>query len=533
MIGSTIDGKYQIRKLLGEGAMGAVYEAEHTATGRRVAVKVISSADLTRDPKVVSRFQREARAAGAIDTQHITQVLDAGVDRESGLPFLAMEFMAGEDLMALIKRVGAIAPDLALRIVAQACLGMQKAHDAGVVHRDIKPHNLYLARRDAGEVIVKLLDFGIAKVKMDQANSTENAELTRTGNLLGSPLYMSPEQARGQKEIDLRSDIWSIGAVLYQALTGRTPYHHITALGQLIIAICSESPPPVQDFAPWVSPEIAAIVHRCLQQDPGRRFQSAAEMFETIRPLIPYGWGIHQDHLVSLHDSVRNQAAPRRPQSIPPPRMSSGSYPGLSPVPAATHMGASTGGALSNSHSPSQGGQPSSSSRLILWLAGTVLVAVTGAGVYFVMRPPPPEPAPQVQLSPPPTAPTTAPTAPPTAAPTVTPTAEPPSFKRVQVVILPDDASIEVEGKKELAKDGLLEISGILGTVRRVRVFNRTGETTADVVVTEAGAIPPRIQIKYGVKITPTAAPTGVAPTSATPKPPTLPGGVKTNTDEF
>src|SRR5690606_18664513 len=130
VIGSTIDGKYHISKLLGEGAMGAVYEAEHTATGRRVAVKVISSADLTKDPKVVSRFQREARAAGAIDTQHITQVLDAGVDRESGLPFLAMEFMSGEDLMALIKRVGPIAPDIALRIVAQACLGLQKAHDA-------------------------------------------------------------------------------------------------------------------------------------------------------------------------------------------------------------------------------------------------------------------------------------------------------------------------------------------------------------------------------------------------------------------
>jgi serine/threonine-protein kinase len=531
VIGSTIDGKYQIHKLLGEGAMGAVYEAEHTATGRRVAVKVISSADLTKDPKVVSRFQREARAAGAIDTQHITQVLDAGVDRESGLPFLAMEFMSGEDLMALIKRVGAIAPDIALRIVAQACLGMQKAHDAGVVHRDIKPHNLFLARRDAGEVIVKLLDFGIAKVKMDQANDTENAELTRTGNLLGSPLYMSPEQARGQKDIDLRTDLWSLGAVLYQALTGRTPYHHITALGQLIIAICSEPPPPVQDFAPWVSPEVASIVHRCLQQDPNRRFQSAAQMFEAIRPLLPYGWGIHQEQLVSLQDSVRHQAAPRMQMSMPPPGAGiSGSYPTI-PPPGALPSTATTTAALSTSQSQSV--QPQKSSGIaVVGIAAALLLVVAGTGIYFFTRPPA-EP-PQAQL-PAPTA-TAAPAVAPTATATAVAAAEPAAqaSKRVYVVIIPTDASVEVEGAKVALKDGLLEINGIPGSVKRVRVSKGTGESIADVVVTEAGALPPKIEVKIGVKTTVTAAPTGAAPAVGTAPPvPAAPPNIKTNTDEF
>ena len=196
---------------------------------------------LAQDPGLVSRFQREARAAGAIDTKHITQVLDTGIDRDSELPFMVMEFLSGQDLQQFLKKSGPIAPDLALRIVAQSCLGLQKAHEAGVVHRDIKPANLFLARSD-GEVIVKILDFGIAKVQMDQAQETESAGLTRTGNMLGSPLSMSPEQARGSKNIDHRADLWSLGAALYQALSGRTPYQHITALGELIIAICSDPP---------------------------------------------------------------------------------------------------------------------------------------------------------------------------------------------------------------------------------------------------------------------------------------------------
>ncbi|MGK4005032.1 serine/threonine-protein kinase [Sorangium sp. So ce1036] len=589
MIGSIIDGKYQIRKLLGEGAMGSVYEAEHTATGRRCAVKVISSADLTRDPKVVSRFQREARAAGAIDTQHITQVLDAGVDRGSNLPFLAMEYLAGEDVHQLIKRVGPLSPDLALRIVAQSSLGLQKAHEASVVHRDIKPHNLFLAHRDAGEILVKLLDFGIAKVKMDRANETESADLTRTGNLIGSPLYMSPEQARGQKDIDHRTDIWSLGAVLYQALTGRTPYHHITALGELIIAICSEPPPPVQEFAPWVPPEIAAIVHRCLQQDQGRRYQTAQEMFNAIRPLLPYGWGIHESVLVPLHDSVRRQSAPRLSTSLPPanqsggyaalagspanqsggyaalassPANQSGGYPALvnppelrggghpsvappaSPggaygavAPGGAHIGAATTGALTQSQ---RGAQPGASRVPVVAGAALLAVAVVG-GVYVFSRPSPapvPEPVGTEALAPaePPKEPASPP---PPVAPTATPSSEilpvaEAQPKRVHVVILPADASVEVEGKRATTRDGILEISGVPGSVHRVRVFKGKSETLADVVVTETGALPPKVEIAStpSKAAPPPAART--APAAPTPAPvPTTPKGIIDDTGEF
>ncbi|AUX42889.1 protein kinase [Sorangium cellulosum] len=596
MIGTIIDGKYQIRKLLGEGAMGSVYEAEHTGTGRRCAVKVISSADLTRDPKVVSRFQREARAAGAIDTQHITQVLDAGVDRASSLPFLAMEYLAGEDVHQLIKRVGPLAPDLALRIVAQSCLGLQKAHEASVVHRDIKPHNLFLARRDAGEILVKLLDFGIAKVKMDRANETEGADLTRTGNLIGSPLYMSPEQARGQKEIDYRTDIWSLGAVLYQALTGRTPYHHITALGELIISICSEPPPPVQEFAPWVPPEVAAIVHRCLQQPAGQRYQSAQEMFGAIRPLLPYGWGIHESMLVPLTENMLRQSAPRLSINVPPanqggphvayaaspanqsggypaipPANQSGGYPAIPPanqsgggypsvappanqggggypsvappanqsgpygavVPAGNHAGAATTGALTQS----QRGTSPGASRAPVVAGAALLAAGIAAGVYFISRPSPepaaPPPAAAEALPPPAATPT--PTAPPPAAPAVTPSfvaAVEPQPKRVQVVILPVDASVEVEGQRATTRNGILDITGPPGSRHRVRVFKGAAEELAEVIVTDTGAWPPKVELAPRPAKGAPAPPAKSAP-AAPPPAPTTPKGIIDNTDEF
>src|SRR5689334_19812220 len=235
--------------------MGSVYEAVDSVTGARVAVKLIT-AETARNATLMGRFEREARAAATIDTPHIVKVLDAGHDAESELPFIVMEFLEGEDVQQLIKRLGPLPPDLALRIVAQACLGLDRAHEARIIHRDIKPANFFLAKVGGGAApqrVVKLLDFGIAKITHDPSESkAETAGLTRTGSMLGSPLYMSPEQARGHKDLDRRADLWSLGVVLYQALTGRTPHQDTDALGELIIAICTEEPSPIQELAPWV-----------------------------------------------------------------------------------------------------------------------------------------------------------------------------------------------------------------------------------------------------------------------------------------
>lgn len=297
MLGQTIDGKYQIVRLLGQGGMGAVYEASHWGTGRRVALKVIiAGAAISRD--AILRFQREARAAGGIESQHIVQVLDTGIDRELGVPFMVMEYLVGEDLQKLCERLGPLAPELALRIGAQACSGLHKAHEAHVIHRDIKPANLYLARRDDSDVVVRLLDFGIAKVREDQITGAPEQALTRTGSMLGSPLYMSPEQAMGSKAIDHRTDVWSLGAVLYEVLAGKTPHHGAETLGQLILAICSVPPAPLAHVAPSVPPEVAELVHRALRLDPNERFQSAAEMRDAIRRLLPHGTNLTEAMLV-------------------------------------------------------------------------------------------------------------------------------------------------------------------------------------------------------------------------------------------
>ncbi|MGK3988199.1 protein kinase [Sorangium sp. So ce136] len=578
MIGTVIDGKYRIAKLLGEGAMGSVYEAEHTATGRRCAIKVISSLDLTRDPRIVQRFQREARAAGSIDTQHITQVLDAGVDRETKLPFLAMEFLAGEDLQHLLLRNGPLAPHVALRIAVHCCLGLQKAHDAGVVHRDIKPHNLFLARRDAGEIIIKLLDFGIAKVKMDQANDTEGADLTKTGSLVGSPLYMSPEQAVGQREIDHRTDIWSLGAVLYQALSGRTPFHDIKALGQLILSICSTPVPPLQDFAPWVPAEIAAVVHRCLQQEPARRFQNAQEMLATLRPMLPYGWAIQEDMLVPLTEAHRLHVAPRLGASAPevrqsnphasiPPANASGGYPaapaanasgGYPAAPTANASGgypAVDGSALRSGAYPAvpsgtQNGltasRSGSAARLGRSAKGIALVggvaalgAVVGLGLIAVRRfsaTPEAAPAPQIsaqmpvtsasQVTPPP--PVAIAEAPPT---TARPPDEPPK-RRVRVVIWPEDALVELEGERATTTDGVLEINGRLGSTYKVRVFKGPVQVTTEVAITEGGAYPAKVELPVAHARPAPTTKASAPPGSGTTRP-TVPPGFTHDTGEF
>ena len=311
MLGKTIDGKYQIVRLLGQGGMGAVYEAAHSGTGRRVALKVIVAETISRD--AILRFQREARAAGVIESQHIVQVLDTGIDRELGMPFMVMEYLVGEDLQKLGERIGALSADLALRVAAQVCSGLHKAHEAQVVHRDIKPANIYLSRRDDEDVVVKLLDFGIAKVKEEQLSGGADQVLTRTGSMMGSPLYMSPEQAMGLKTIDHRTDVWSLGAVLYEVLAGKTPHHGAETLGQLILAICSTPPVHIQRIAP-VSDEVAAIVHRALRLEPNERFQSAAEMRDAIRRLLPQGSNLTQAMLVA--DSPANSVASLQPQAL-------------------------------------------------------------------------------------------------------------------------------------------------------------------------------------------------------------------------
>jgi serine/threonine-protein kinase len=299
MLGRIVDERYKLVRLLGTGGMGNVYEAVHQGTGRRVALKVIANTELANDSGAIARFEREAKAAGNIETPHIAEVFDAGTDRATRMPYIAMEFLVGDDLKEVTARLGALDVHLSLRIVAQACSGLQKAHDAGIVHRDIKPANLFLARQADGPILVKVLDFGIAKLPSKLLSGADALTATTTGRLLGSPLFMSPEQVRGLRTLDHRTDIWSLGAVLYQALAGRPPFAECETVGQLMLAICSQRPPPLEQVAPWVRPEVAAVVDCALQIDPDGRFSSAEAMRTAILALLPSGIEIDESQLMS------------------------------------------------------------------------------------------------------------------------------------------------------------------------------------------------------------------------------------------
>ncbi len=305
--GRIIGGKYEVLGKLGQGGMGTVYEARHTGTGRRVAVKEVKEIvgnDSTRgSAQIIERFEREARATGAIDSQHIALVLDSGTDDATHHPFLVMELLKGEDLQQLLARLGPLPPDLALRVAGQAALGLHRAHEAGVVHRDIKPANIFLARREGGEVVVKLLDFGIARVK-EQLQAPESPALTTTGLMLGTPLYMSPEQALGPKNTDHRTDLWSLGVVLYEALTGHTP-HDVETVGALILAICTKAARPVDEVAPHVTAPVTAMVKRMLEINSGARYPSAVALLDDLKSALPGGFAIDESMLVSLPESVR------------------------------------------------------------------------------------------------------------------------------------------------------------------------------------------------------------------------------------
>ena len=279
--------------------MGAVYEARGTE-GEVVAVKVMLATS--------RRFVREAKSVMALDHDHVVRVFDAGVDDD--MNYLVMEKLHGSDLGALIARRGPIEPEAVATIFVQACLGVQAAHDRELVHRDIKPSNLFVHELESGEVVLKVCDFGIAKdVGPGAAYDTTASDLTRSDGVLGSPLYMSPEQARNAKRVDARSDLWSLGVSLYQALSGTLPWRRRETVGEILLAICTEPLVHLQDAAPWIDRGLAEAVHRALERDPARRFQSAGAMAEALRPFATAA--IHVDGLCEVSSEVRATVAER------------------------------------------------------------------------------------------------------------------------------------------------------------------------------------------------------------------------------
>ena len=307
-------GEYEIMRTLAEGGMGVVHEARHEPTGRRVALKEILAEELEKDSDLLARFEREALVMRAVRSKHIASILDAGMDFSTGHPFLVMELLQGEDLEQLLLRTGPLPEEVALRICAQACRGLASAHAANVIHRDIKPANLFLARREgSSEVVVKVVDFGIARARDELSGGLYRRTLTSSGLMLGTPLYMSPEQVKGPKNVDARADVWSLGVVLYEMLTGRTPHADEETLGGLLVAICATPAPLLTETMPDIRGPVVALVKKALEIDPKRRYASIEELLVDLEEELPTGEALDDAMLTLRPATLRAATGEARP----------------------------------------------------------------------------------------------------------------------------------------------------------------------------------------------------------------------------
>lgn len=277
--GDRVIGKYLVERVLGEGGMGVVVAAHHETLNQKVAIKFLLPAALG-DESATERFVREARAAAQIQSEHVARVTDVGL-LDTGAPYMVMEYLDGHDLSDELKSRGALPPEEAADYMLQALEALAEAHAANIIHRDLKPANIFLAKRKDGSRLVKVLDFGISK-----ALSAGDTSLTATSALMGSPLYMAPEQIRDAKTVDVRADIWSLGVILYECLSGEVPFGGDTLSG-LLAQIVADPPPPLSSARPDLPASLTSIVDRCLEKDRERRVQDVAELSRLLAPFAP------------------------------------------------------------------------------------------------------------------------------------------------------------------------------------------------------------------------------------------------------
>jgi serine/threonine-protein kinase len=422
--GDVLDGKYRIERMLGEGGMGAVAKAMHLLRKAPVALKFISPVVIA-FPGAVERFVNEGVAASQIESDHVVKVFDVG-RLPNGAPFLVMEFLDGVDLGQLLAAEGArFATERAVHFSLQMLRALQTAHAAGIVHRDMKPSNCFVIEKDHEGDFVKLVDFGISKVRTAE-DAAGNANLTRTNSALGTPLYMSPEQARSPRDVDHRSDLYSVGAILYEMLCGRTPYTAESGeYTEILYKIFTTEPEPLQALRPGLPHGLADVVHRALARDREARFATAAEMAEALAPFAD----ARSTEILTRIRAVRGRSllpASIRPVTAvtpPAPPLRSPGPPGGMEDPAAAHGYAAGAGsdALRAPRVPTDVGvtresttspPPAGRGPLAAVLGAVAALAATGGAVFLLYG----RDAGEGRLPPPHTSATSAPSAPETGA---------------------------------------------------------------------------------------------------------------------
>lgn len=515
LVGRTLVGRYRLERLLGAGGMGAVYEAL-TQTGDRVAVKVILGDPEKQKPEMLRRFVREARATMAVDSPNVVRIVDVDTDPQQNIPFIVMDLLSGTDLDKLIRQRGALEPAAVVSAFLQACSGLGAAHTRGILHRDVKPANVYIHRETDGRVCVKICDFGIAKqVAPDDGQAAVSTELTRTGGVLGSPMYMSPEQARSAKHVDATSDVWSLGAALYEALSGRRVWEGHSSIGDLIIAICTKEVPPLQDAAPWIEPGLAEAVHKALQRDPAARHASMEAFAKALAPFASQA-ALTAESLVAVSDDRRAKVAPR-----------SVTLGGGTSSLAASSFGA-TGVSAAEPVAKRRGA----------WVAVAAVVLLGGVASLLTLRGAATTQA-TANAASAPSVPSVAPTPEPKKpAATAIETASVPAKLHVAVRVSPKDALVTVDGNKPVSfADGVLDLEGEKGDAFRIvakvgarsvtqQVFiGKDGKPSLDLVeVPATGAVVDKKPTKPGDA--PAPKPT---PTTGLPKPPPTPPAPTSN----
>ncbi len=281
--GDVLAGKYRVERVLGVGGMGAVVAAYHMQLETKVALKFLLPAMLVNE-EAVTRFAREARAAVKITNEHVARVLDVGT-LESGAPYIVMEYLDGSDLAGWLRQRGPLPIEEAIDFVLQAGEALAEAHALGIVHRDLKPANLFCIRSADGRPTIKVLDFGISKV-MSPSGSASNMGLTRTSALMGSPFYMSPEQMEATHSVDARTDLWALGVILHEILTGTVPFSGETVT-EVAMKIGRREPPRLRAARPDAPGGLEAVILRCLEKDRDRRYRNVAELALALLPFAP------------------------------------------------------------------------------------------------------------------------------------------------------------------------------------------------------------------------------------------------------
>ncbi len=283
--GEVLAGKYLVERVLGQGGMGVVVSARHLQLEERVALKFLLPAAL-QNSEAVSRFLREARAAVRIKSEYVARVSDVG-QLDNGAPYMVMEYLDGGDLAAWLSQRGALPVEQAIEFVLQACVAVADAHALGIIHRDLKPANLFCLRRSDGQLSIKVLDFGISKLTNPGGSGSQpSMQMTKTASLMGTPLYMSPEQMRSSREVDAGTDIWALGAIIFELLAGR-PAFLADTVTELAIKVANEPPPPLRGFRPDLPPGLEPVVLKCLEKDRARRFRNVADLSTALMPFAP------------------------------------------------------------------------------------------------------------------------------------------------------------------------------------------------------------------------------------------------------